>query len=104
MTGELKTGGCYMKMHMIKRVLVTASVVTAAGVVPLVTATSASADQSRCVNYIGDHGYLVGPKVKGACSHAAWHAGSVVANPACLSGLVNIHVELSDAQAACLRA
>lgn len=94
-----------MKLLTAKKALTAASVVVAAGVVPLVTATPASAGQDRCVNYLGNLGiYQIGPKVKAACRHGAWHAGGVVANPACLSGLINIGVRLEHAQAACISA
>ncbi|GAA4998438.1 hypothetical protein GCM10023335_10020 [Streptomyces siamensis] len=80
-------------------------VVGAAGLVPLVTATAAQADHSTCVNYIGNHGYRVGPKVKAACNNKALDMPiGKVANPFCLKGLLTIHVRNDDAQAACKRA
>jgi hypothetical protein len=75
MAGELETGGC--------------------------SATSASANQSTCVNYIGDHGYLVGPKVKNACSYGA---AAGIANPICQDLLQIARVKVGDALAACRRA
>lgn len=87
-----------------RRILTVVSVLAAAGVVPLVTATSASADQSRCVNYIGEQGYLVGPKVKKACNYPALHGGAVIANPFCIEQLTQAGVRLGHAQVACVRA
>jgi hypothetical protein len=86
----------------LKRALTALSVIAAAGVVPLVTAAPAQADQIDCVNYLSSKGYQIGPRVRSACSIAAWPLG--VANPACVSLLVNIQVTLSHAGSACKRA
>ncbi|MFI6564531.1 hypothetical protein [Streptomyces sp. NPDC050534] len=85
-----------MKQRKSKRLLV------AAGVVPLLTATSASAAQSNCVNYIGNHGYRVGPKVKAACSNGRIAPGQP--NPYCEYDLVAAGVKNGDAYEACVRA
>lgn len=88
-----------------KRILTVVSVVAAAGVMPLLTATSASASQSSCANYVGSHGYLVGPKVKGACSNAAIDTGAgKQVNPWCVYDLVQAGVTNSVALGACIRA
>ncbi|MFI1567970.1 hypothetical protein ACH4ZX_33965 [Streptomyces sp. NPDC020490] len=85
-----------------KRLLAAIAVSAATLVVPVAIATPASADQSRCVNYIGDQGYIVGPKVKAACSHSPLIPGSP--NPNCYVGLVNLGVRNAHAMTACLRA
>ncbi|WP_405872770.1 MULTISPECIES: hypothetical protein [unclassified Streptomyces] len=87
-----------MRLLKAKRLLAAASVVAAAGVVPLVMATPASANQSTCVNYIGDHGYIVGPKVRAACSHG--HTGPAPST-LCVTGLINAGVHDDDALPAC---
>jgi hypothetical protein len=83
-----------------KRALAVVSVVAAAGVVPLVTATSAYANQSACVNYLGNAGYVIGPKVKAACKEGETLAGITV----CQWDLQAIHVRQLDASEACWRA
>lgn len=89
----------------LRRAVTALCMVGAAGVVPLVTATAAQANASTCVNYIGNHHYLVGPKVKAACSHKALDFEvTKVANPNCVNGLEQIHVKPEDAVAACVRA
>ena len=82
-----------------KRILAAVGVVVAAGVVPLVTATEASATPSACVNYIGSHGYRVGPKVKAACNNAPYFHG--IPNPACVVPLVQLRVNPDYATTAC---
>lgn len=80
-------------------------VVTAAGIVPLVTAAPAHASQARCVNYLGNQGYLIGPRVRAACDYAALSSGVIkLPNPYCVTGLVNIGVRSGDASTACKRA
>ncbi|MCX5420787.1 hypothetical protein [Streptomyces sp. NBC_00078] len=87
-----------MKLLKTRRLLVAASVVAAAGVVPLLTATSASADQIGCTKYLANHHYTVGPKVRAACNIEHLPVG---ANPVCVTALVNLHVKLEHASAAC---
>lgn len=66
-----------MKM---RRALAAMSVVSAAAVTPVVTATAAHAARSTCLNYLGNLGlYPIGPKVKEACSHPAYNAPLVTA-------------------------
>ncbi|MGW7405687.1 hypothetical protein ACWGI9_18430 [Streptomyces sp. NPDC054833] len=90
-----------MKRLKSKRLLAAASVVVAAGVVPLVTATPASANQSSCVNYLGNLGiYRIGPKVKSACKLGEHLSG----RPLCTNNLVVIHVRPEHAIEACMRA
>ncbi|WP_432139922.1 MULTISPECIES: hypothetical protein [unclassified Streptomyces] len=86
----------------LKRALVAASVVAAAGVLPMVSAAPASAAPSTCVNYIASKGYLVGPKVRAACQNTRVLGKSP--NPYCLVGLSKIGVKWDDAVAACNRA
>ncbi|MEU5506237.1 hypothetical protein [Streptomyces fungicidicus] len=84
-----------MKM---KRVLTALAVTAAAGVLPLAAATPASAyGPSYCEKYIASKGYLVGPKVKGACNYAG-HAATA---PLCSSGLINSGVRDNHAIQAC---
>jgi hypothetical protein len=80
-------------------------VVAAAGVMPLITATPASAAQSTCVNYVGSKGYLIGPKVRFACSAGAIDMGvKKIPNPVCTTRLLKAGVVLTVASPACLRA
>jgi len=81
--------------------------ITAAAVlIPLATATPAAAYDysSPCINYVGAHGYAVGPKVREACSHGAIHIVGWMANPVCVKGLVEIRVSNAVADGACVRA
>ncbi|GGN55218.1 hypothetical protein GCM10011579_015090 [Streptomyces albiflavescens] len=90
-----------------RRAFTALSVVAAAAITPVVAATSAQANQSTCVNYIGNHGYAVGPKVKAACSHPAFQGplgDGKIPNPDCYSGLVNAGVRGTDVYRACVRA
>lgn len=94
-----------MKFGGAKRVLSVVGVMAAAGVMPLVTATTASADQIACVDYVGSHGYRVGPKVRAACSHEALFSGAAKSpNPKCLVGLADIGVSAGVSGPACRRA
>lgn len=82
-----------------KRVLATVAVVVAAGITPLITASSASADAAQCSGIVKHYGYVVGPKVVGACSNRKLITGSV--NPFCLYGLMKAGVSDSVAYTAC---
>ncbi|AKZ55714.1 putative secreted protein [Streptomyces ambofaciens ATCC 23877] len=94
-----------MRSRSIKAALATVGVVAAAGVMPLVTATPAGAAQSTCVNYVGNKGYLVGPKVRSACSRGAIDMGvGKVPNPVCTTRLLQAGVDGNVATSACLRA
>ncbi|MGW1284910.1 hypothetical protein ACWD4N_14625 [Streptomyces sp. NPDC002586] len=81
-----------------KRILATVGVVVAAGVAPLVTATSASANVVTCDTYLGNHGYQVGPLVERYCEvgSSGW-----INVPVCVSDLINIRVKPDDALTAC---
>ncbi|MEU0002733.1 hypothetical protein ABZ079_00095 [Streptomyces sp. NPDC006314] len=83
-----------------------AGVVVAAGALPILVASPASATQSACTNYVANHGYFAGPKVKAACGNPALFTGVMkTANPYCLVGLAKVGVERSGvAQEACMRA
>jgi hypothetical protein len=100
-----ETGGTDMKM---RRALAAVSVVAAAAVTPVVTATAAHAARSTCVNYLGNLGlYQIGPKVKEACSHPAYNGplgDGKVPNPACYNPLTDIGVRGIHAYRACVRA
>ncbi|CCK30054.1 putative secreted protein [Streptomyces davaonensis JCM 4913] len=94
-----------MRRGTAKRMLSVVGVVAVAGVMPLLTATTASADQIACTEYVGSHGYTVGPKVRAACSHGVIFTGiGKTANPKCLVGLANLNVASSVSGKACLRA
>ncbi|MEU6550003.1 hypothetical protein ABZ915_06885 [Streptomyces sp. NPDC046915] len=75
-----------------------AGVVAAAGALPILVASPASATQSACSNYVASHGYFAGTKVKAACGHEHLPVG---ANPLCLTGLITIQVDSTTAQHAC---
>jgi len=88
-----------------RRVFAALSVVASVAVAPMVTATAAHAAQSTCVNYLGNKGYLVGPKVKAACSHPALQSPlGKIPNPACLTGLGSAGVREEHIPPACDRA
>lgn len=94
-----------MKFQKMKRAVTAASVVAAAGVLPLIVASPASATQSACTNYVATHGYFAGPKVKAACGHGAIDTGiGKMANPACILGLANLNVKNEVSVPACQRA
>lgn len=93
----------------VSRVVAAVGVAAAAALAPIAFAAPASASASMysgCMNYVESKGYVVGPKVYAACSHRAWAngLGGWIANPVCLSGLVNIKVEAGIAMSACQRA
>ncbi|MFD5751736.1 hypothetical protein [Streptomyces sp. NPDC127033] len=88
-----------MKM---KRALVALAMTVGAVGVPMVTATSAQATQSQCTNYLTSKGYLVGPKLRQACSYGTVLGGP---SPSCIAILLNTRVVApSHAQSACSRA
>ncbi|GLW45635.1 hypothetical protein Stsp02_12970 [Streptomyces sp. NBRC 14336] len=88
-----------------KVVVAAAGVAVAAGTLPILAASPASATQAACTNYVATHGYFAGPKVKAACGHKAIDTGvSKVANPACILGLAELDVPGSVSQPACKRA
>ncbi|OXS33062.1 hypothetical protein CHR28_22385 [Streptomyces sp. XY006] len=94
-----------MKLQRTKRLLSVASVVAAAGVLPLISATPASADQGACTKYLANKGYLVGPKVKSACANPALHTPlGVVPDFDCTHGLRVAGVKDQHAIDACKRA
>jgi hypothetical protein len=80
---------------------VAAGVVVAAGALPILVASPASATQSACSNYVANHGYFAGPKVKAACGHERLPMGP---DPRCLGGLLSIRVDSTVALNACSRA
>ena len=93
-----------MKLQNAKRLIGVASALAVAGVLPVVSATPASADQSTCVNYIGNRGYTVGPKVKAACAHSALRSPlGPVPSFDCTHGLRLIGVKDQHAVDACIR-
>ncbi|MFC9932053.1 hypothetical protein [Streptomyces sp. NPDC127190] len=94
-----------MAFQKVKRVAAAAGVLVAAGALPILVASPASATQGACTNYVASHGYFAGTKVKAACGHAALFSGiEKVANPFCLVGLAQLGVHGDVTQAACLRA
>lgn len=94
-----------MNRQKTKRLLGAASILVMVGVAPLVAATPASANQSTCVNYIGNKGYLVGPKVREACGWAAAPSPlGRIPSFQCTHGLEVIRVKSQHAFEACSRA
>ncbi|WP_454329414.1 hypothetical protein [Streptomyces glaucescens] len=82
-----------------------AGVVVAAGTLPILAASPASATQSACTNYVATHGYFAGPKVKAACAYEATDTGlGKFANPLCVAGLAKLDVPGSVSGPACKRA
>ncbi|MER5372222.1 hypothetical protein [Streptomyces sp. NPDC002553] len=93
-----------MTFQRAKRMVAMAGVVVAAGALPILAASPASANKSTCVNYIGDAGYAVGVMVKGACSHPALPlpiGSGKFPHPTCYRALVNAGVRPTDATQAC---
>ncbi|MGW3267357.1 hypothetical protein [Streptomyces sp. NPDC001056] len=88
-----------------KRMAAAAGVAVVAGALPILVASPASATQSACTNYVADHGYFAGAKVKAACGHGAIDTGiGKVANPVCVTDLAQIGVKSDVSLAACKRA
>lgn len=87
-----------MTFQRAKRMAAAAGVAVAAGALPILLASPASATQSACSNYVASHGYFAGPKVKVACGHEHLPVG---ANPLCLNGLAIIGVDSTTALHAC---
>ncbi|WP_329276870.1 hypothetical protein [Streptomyces sp. NBC_01451] len=86
-----------------KRVLATMGVVVAAGIVPLTTASPASATVVQCVGVVHGYGYVVGPKVTTACTYKPLPnpLGSDFPNPTCVTMLVQLGITSSRANTAC---
>lgn len=95
-----------MAFHKAKRAVAAAGVLVAAAALPVLVASPASATQSACSNYVANHGYFAGPKVKAACSHRAINAGIGIKlpNPVCKLDLATLHVKESVSYEACRRA
>ncbi|GGU75232.1 hypothetical protein GCM10010260_04040 [Streptomyces filipinensis] len=96
-----------MRAARIGQALAAAGITAAAVLTPVATATPAAAydPSSPCSNYVGNHGYRVGPKVEAACHNLALHPGvGWFPNPYCVHGLIVIGVEAGVAQNACVRA
>lgn len=87
-----------MRLPQTKSLLTAASLLAAVGVVPLVMATPASATPRACENYVGNKGYIVGPKVRQACSHR--HTGPAPSS-VCLIQLIDAGVHSDVALSAC---
>ncbi|MBL1105025.1 hypothetical protein JK361_10545 [Streptomyces sp. 5-8] len=94
-----------MTFQRAKRMAAAAGVVVAAGALPILVASPASATQGACTNYVASHGYFAGPKVKEACSHGAIKTpfGSWP-NPACTLGLAQLNIKNAVSDPACSRA
>ncbi len=90
----------------IGQALAAAGITAAAVLTPVATATPAAAYDyaSPCWNYVGNHGYRVGPKVEAACEYEALRLPVWTPNPNCMRGLTQIGVALDVAQEACRRA
>lgn len=93
-----------MKSLTIRRVVAAVGITVAAVTLPVVTAGVANASPARCEISLKNDGYVVGPKVKSACSNASADRVSPVAaglRAACQTQLINIGVKSADAYAAC---
>jgi hypothetical protein len=95
-----------MRTLRVGQALAAAGITAAAVLTPVVTATPAAAYDyaGPCWNYVGDHGYRVGPKVQAACEYGALQVPIWAANPNCMLALTQIGVALDVAQEACRRA
>ncbi|MCG0064026.1 hypothetical protein ACWDUC_25655 [Streptomyces tricolor] len=94
-----------MNFQKVKRMAAAAGVMVAAGALPILVASPASASQSACTNYVASHGYFAGPKVKAACDYPALDTGLFkIGHPACLLGLEKIGVKSEVSNQACKRA
>lgn len=93
-----------MKLLMVKRLMMATGVAAAATIAPVVMATPASAAWPACLQYVSDHGYIVGDKVRAACNYKAIGAPWYGPNPYCYTGLVKIKVSADVALEACRRA
>ncbi|CAL2059508.1 hypothetical protein FSY75_24360 [Streptomyces sp. TR1341] len=82
-----------------KSLLVAAGVFVAAGLIPLATATSASADQIDCMTYLKHRGYKVGMQVRWACDNKPVILG--LPNPYCVDPLMKLGVKFGYASEAC---
>ena len=83
-----------------KRALATTGLIFAAAAVPIGVAPSAYATPGQCINYLGSHGYIIGPKARTACSDAAsTFDGRGIA--LCGTELLNIGVRPTDVNEAC---
>ncbi|WP_157987098.1 hypothetical protein [Streptomyces atratus] len=58
-----------MKLTKVRRAFTAAAVVGAAVLVPFASAQTASATSSHCEIYLHNQGYIVGAKIKEACSY-----------------------------------
>ncbi|MGW1033376.1 hypothetical protein ACWD4Z_14410 [Streptomyces antibioticus] len=89
----------------VKRMVAVVGVVMAAGALPILSASPASATQSACTSYVSSHGYFAGPKVKKACGYGAINSGlGKVASPLCIQALAALDVPASVSLPACKRA
>ncbi|MFI0811027.1 hypothetical protein [Streptomyces echinatus] len=94
-----------MDLQKVKRMVTAASVVVAAGAVPLIAASPASASQSACTNYVASHGYYAGPKVKEACGFGAIKTPfGPMPSPGCELGLRKLNIKGEVSSPACRRA
>ncbi|MEU1267207.1 hypothetical protein [Streptomyces sp. NPDC005799] len=85
-----------------KRILATIGVVAAAGVAPLIAASSASATVAQCTGIVQSYGYVVGAKVTTACGYGKLSTGlGTTANPICVTKLVQLGVSNKVANTAC---
>ncbi|MFC7305540.1 hypothetical protein ACFQVC_15075 [Streptomyces monticola] len=82
-----------------KRLLAAVGVTAAAGVVPVVAAAPAQADQMDCAQYLKGAGYVVGSKAKGACRVGS--QGGPVNWMGCDARLVTIGVSSAHSTRAC---
>ncbi len=87
---------------MLKRAFTIAGLVIAGTIVPLATATPASATVAQCTGVLHANGYQVGAKATTACSYPATKTPfGLTPHWQCLSGLQVIGVSQSDSYTAC---
>ncbi len=85
-----------------KRAFAIAGLIAAGTIVPLATATPASATVAQCTGVLHDYGYSVGAKSTTACSYphtTVW--GHSVGHWNCIIQLEAIGVRKSHAETAC---
>ncbi|MEV0557777.1 MULTISPECIES: hypothetical protein [unclassified Streptomyces] len=71
----------------IKRALTALGMTVAVGVVPMMMASPAQADQIDCVDYLRSKNYAIGAGVRSACSFDTW-----TTKPFCVAKLASLGI------------